>query len=316
MKTNNPRKNREAKEAAAASGSLGIPEISGVVMPEGVGSGGDGAAAGERGESDQTGPAADVQGVANEGTAASSERAVAPEHVSASGEGDTGAEAEAIAVAAETAATASGEPSADAASEPAAAEAETVAFSSATELLAQSQQEIKKAKAAVARQKRAKEMEALQKKMRARKVRKRVFMVVLGIILLAILALVLAFCANRWWLHDDAADIQGIWQVDGSNAKVTFTEDSIVLTDEVAYRYELDPEDKTIRFSFGNLSGEGYYRFSLDRNQLSVTDGETSAAGDLMEDIGWWINALIAQVQGYQLAPTIGADSVGFTRVS
>lgn len=192
---------------------------------------------------------------------------------------------------------------------------ETVAFTSATQMLIQSQQEIKKAKAEVSRQKRAKEMEAFQKKVRARRIRRRIFLSVLGVVVLAILALVLAFCANRWWLHDDAVDIQGTWQVDGSSASVTFTEDSIVLTDEVAYNYEIDPENKTIKFNFGNLSGEGYYRFSLDRNQLSVTDGKTNATGDLMEDISWWINAVIAQVRGYQLSPAIGADSVGFARV-
>lgn len=193
-------------------------------------------------------------------------------------------------------------------------EPETVAFSSATEMLVQSQQEVKKAKAAAARQKRAKEMEAFQKKVHARRVRRRIFLAVFGVIVLLLLALALAFCADRWWLHDDAYDIQGTWQVDGSEAKVTITEDYIMLTDEVAYKYEIDPDSKTIKFNFGNLSGEGYYRFSLDRNQLSVTDGETNAAGDIMEDIGWWINAMIAQVRGYQLAPTIGADSVGFDR--
>lgn len=309
MKTNNPRKNREAKAAGQSNANASGESASTVALQ---------AARPDSTQPDSTGAKAVAEAAVKSASAAEIETTVEEAVMEVRLGGASAVAADGSDMEGEASESESAE-SKLAESEPAESESienepETVAFSSATEMLVQSQQEVKKAKVVAARQKRAKEMEAFQKKVHARRVRRRIFLVVSGAVVVLLLALVLAFYADCWWLHDDAADIQGTWQVNGGDAEVTFTEDSIVLTDEVAYRYEIDPDRKTIRFNFGNLSGEGHYRFSLDRDQLSVADGETNAAGDIMEDVGWWINALIAQIRGYQLSPAIDADSVSFDR--
>lgn len=77
---------------------------------------------------------------------------------------------------------------------------------------------------------------------------------------------------NQWFRYDDAADIQGTWQVEGSDVSFTFTETEMVMTPEVSYTYELDTFQKTITFAFKDYQGHGTYAFSPERTTLVITE--------------------------------------------
>lgn len=118
------------------------------------------------------------------------------------------------------------------------------------------------------------------------------------------------FAWLRWFSEDDAADFTGTWYLAGTTAPIAITEDRIQLTDDVSYRYALNDQDKTFELSFGNLKGGGRYRFSLDRNQLALVDGDFSAADTLGDDITWTLRALAEGAQGRVLAPEEAARGV------
>ena len=118
------------------------------------------------------------------------------------------------------------------------------------------------------------------------------------------------FAWLRWFSEDDAADFAGTWYLAGTATPITITEDRIQLTDDVSYRYALNDQDKTFELSFGNLKGGGRYRFSLDRNQLALVDGDFSAADTLGDDIAWTLRALTESAQGRVLAPEEEAKGV------
>lgn len=118
------------------------------------------------------------------------------------------------------------------------------------------------------------------------------------------------FAWIRWFSEDDAADFTGTWYLAGTTAPIAITEDRIQLTDDVSYRYALNDQDKTFELSFGNLKGGGRYRFSLDRNQLALVDGDFSAADTLGDDITWTLRALTESAQGRVLAPGEAARGV------
>ena len=111
------------------------------------------------------------------------------------------------------------------------------------------------------------------------------------------------FAWLHWFSEDDAADFAGTWYLAGTATPITITEDRIQLTDDVSYRYALNDQDKTFELSFGNLKGGGRYRFSLDRNQLALVDGDFSGADTLGDDIAWTLRALAEGAQGRVLAP-------------
>lgn len=118
------------------------------------------------------------------------------------------------------------------------------------------------------------------------------------------------FAWLRWFSEDDAADFTGTWYLAGTTAPIAITEDRIQLTDDVSYRYALNDQDKTFELSFGNLKGGGRYRFSLDRNQLALVDGDFSGADTLGDDIAWTLRALAEGAQGRVLAPGEAARGV------
>ena len=104
-------------------------------------------------------------------------------------------------------------------------------------------------------------------------------------LILAAVAWASFFAWDRWGRYDDHADIQGEWYVDGTAALVTIDENAIHLDEHVAYAYELNEHDKTIKFSFGSWEGQGRYRFSDDRRRLLVIDGEFTSMGNLLDDL-------------------------------
>lgn len=115
---------------------------------------------------------------------------------------------------------------------------------------------------------------------------------IIAIILVILIGIIVGFWLLRWGLHDDATSIQGKWRVQGTDTVIEINDEEIVLTDEVAYDYVLNPEAKTLTFKFGALTGDGRYRFSLDHNMLAIDDGEFDAMGTLMTDIPWTVDAL------------------------
>ena len=118
--------------------------------------------------------------------------------------------------------------------------------------------------------------------------------------MLAILLLAAGlFSWDRWFRYDDAAEFQGSWQVADSTGVVVIDGESIKLTQDVAYAYRLDTGAKTITFSFGDMQGQGRYRFSLDRTQLVITDGAGyDGWTTLLDDVAWMAGQLASMVQG------------------
>ena len=99
----------------------------------------------------------------------------------------------------------------------------------------------------------------------------------------------LGFSWNQWMRGDDETDIQGVWQIAGTESTVTITKDYIQITPDVKYPYTIDTAGKTITFSFADLSGVGRYRFSLDRDQLAIIEGPSfSTVGNTFSDIFWF----------------------------
>lgn len=122
---------------------------------------------------------------------------------------------------------------------------------------------------------------------------------VAGVILLLMLGVVAVFSWDRWLRYDDAAELQGEWQTHGSTAVVVIDGQQIKLTEDVAYSYTLDTGAKTLSYTFGNWTGEGRYRFSLDRSQLVIFDDRDATwFSTLTDDLGWMIDQAIHSLQG------------------
>lgn len=141
--------------------------------------------------------------------------------------------------------------------------------------------------------------------------------VALGVLAVLLVAAT-GFSWDRWLRYDDARELQGEWQVDGTTRVIVVDGASIKLTDDVAYAYTIDPTAKTIEFTFGNMEGSGRYRFSADRTQLVVMEGSSySALSTLFEDIGWMWDGLVRSVQGKAPAqPEAGEGITVLARVS
>lgn len=132
---------------------------------------------------------------------------------------------------------------------------------------------------------------------------------------LAVLAIVVVavsvFSWGRWLRYDDAADFQGMWYANGTTSIVTVDGEKIHLTDDVAYNYTLDTGAKTITFTFGQMEGHGRYRFSVDRSELVITDGnDFSSWGNLFSDIAWQLDQAIRNMQGQEIEREAVVDGV------
>lgn len=138
--------------------------------------------------------------------------------------------------------------------------------------------------------------------------------------LLLTLALVIVvaggvFSWDRWLHYDDAADIQGTWYVSGTDAVITISEAEVTLTPDVVYEYSLDTSAKTISFAFSNLTGQGRYRFSADRTQLAVIEGEGySLLTTLCDDLAYAVQCSVANVLGNP-APSLGEGDAAIVLV-
>lgn len=160
---------------------------------------------------------------------------------------------------------------------------------------------------------RAKKRASDQKRKRTIRIVRRIVIIVLTVLIVASVAV---FSVHRWGLHDDRMDIQGKWQIGNSKATVTITEDKIKLNKEVSYSYTIDPSSKTLVFDFGQLGGNGRYRFSLDRNHLSLMDGTFETTDTLSEDIPWTLQAFWDYLATSNIAsPDLGDGSITLNRV-
>ncbi|MBQ3301342.1 MAG: hypothetical protein IJH04_04260 [Eggerthellaceae bacterium] len=123
------------------------------------------------------------------------------------------------------------------------------------------------------------------------------FVVLALVIVFAILGA--SFAYDRWMRYDDAADFQGQWYVEGTDAPVTIDATVIQMNEEVAYRYTLNTSDKTISFTFGPMEGKGRYWFSADRSRLVLVDGNNfTGALTFFTDFGRAFNEFLYAVQG------------------
>lgn len=90
-------------------------------------------------------------------------------------------------------------------------------------------------------------------------------------------AAVAAFWAWDTWLRfDDSADIQGEWLTANGTALVVIDAEEIHMPDSVDFKYTLDTNDKTISYTFVDLTGGGSYKFSRDRATLTITESDGS----------------------------------------
>lgn len=156
-----------------------------------------------------------------------------------------------------------------------------------------------------------KEAEDRLKKERHKKRMRIVRRTLLLIILLVVVALSVALWWLRWGTMDDALAIQGTWRIADTDTTVTITDTKITLTDEVAYDYVIDPEAKTIAYTFGGLTGQGRYRLSLDGNSLAISDGEYDWLSTLLSDIPWTLEAALAELKHNKpISPSLGSGQL------
>lgn len=105
-----------------------------------------------------------------------------------------------------------------------------------------------------------------------RRARRIVIGIIVGVLAVAIVAAGL-FCWQKWLRYDDASDIRGEWRSASTGGTIVFDGRDLKLTKGISYAYELDTDEKTIAFSFGELSGGGRYYFNDARDTLIIVEG-------------------------------------------
>ena len=109
---------------------------------------------------------------------------------------------------------------------------------------------------------------------------------------------------ERWYAHDDIADIQGTWNIQGEagvghpDVNIKITDTKIILDINTTYTYTLDTAKKTITYRFQNLEGEGHYRFSADRRYILITDGHYTWIETCLMDFAWQLESWKANFYG------------------
>ena len=143
----------------------------------------------------------------------------------------------------------------------------------------------------------------------------RIIAIIITALLLVALAVFGIFGWNRWLRYDDVADFQGQWYADGTSTPVTIESDTIRLTPDVAYLYELDTMSKTMTFSFGKLEGHARYWFEDDRSRLVIVDGEGyTAVNTFIEDFERIVTGFIVRTGGSSVQLPEGQDVIVLSR--
>ncbi len=102
----------------------------------------------------------------------------------------------------------------------------------------------------------------------------RILKAFLLLVLALVLAAVVACVGIRWFFVNDASDIQGTWNIVGTEKNIPITDTEMTLDEDLTYKYSLDQVSKKINVKLGNMSGTSHYKFSLDRSELVVFDGD------------------------------------------
>lgn len=100
--------------------------------------------------------------------------------------------------------------------------------------------------------------------------------VCLAAVLVACAAVAAFWAWDTWLRFDDSADIQGEWLTANGTALVVIDAEEIHMPDSVDFKYTLDTNNKTISYTFVDLTGGGSYEFSRDRATLTITESDGS----------------------------------------
>lgn len=104
----------------------------------------------------------------------------------------------------------------------------------------------------------------------------RIVAVCLAAVLVACAAVAAFWAWDTWLRFDDSADIQGEWLTANGTALVVIDAEEIHMPDSVDFKYTLDTNNKTISYTFVDLTGGGSYEFSRDRATLTITESDGS----------------------------------------
>ncbi len=114
----------------------------------------------------------------------------------------------------------------------------------------------------------------------------------------------IALAVDRWWVHDDAQDIQGTWYIYDTEVAIPIGPDTIGISEDAVYEYTIDTQAKTVTYRIGNLTGTSHYRFSSDRSQIAlIEDGRKVFTATLFDDISWWFTSLANAISGKLVLP-------------
>ena len=114
----------------------------------------------------------------------------------------------------------------------------------------------------------------------------------------------IALAVDRWWVHDDAQDIQGTWYIYDTEVAIPIGPDTIGISEDAVYEYTIDTQAKTVTYRIGNLTGTSHYRFSSDRSQIAlIEDGKKVFTATLLDDISWWFTSLANAISGKLVLP-------------
>lgn len=122
---------------------------------------------------------------------------------------------------------------------------------------------------------------------------KEIIGVVIVVLAAILIALGLFYSWQRWWSVDDAADLQGSWQVEGTEATFVISKTEMAISEDVIYKYEIDNGAKTINFTLGTMSGKAHYVFSPKRTQLVIIDESVDFFSSLSLDLSDRIASII-----------------------
>ncbi len=120
----------------------------------------------------------------------------------------------------------------------------------------------------------------------------------------ALVVACVALAVDRWWVHDDAQDIQGTWYIYDTEVAIPIGPDTIGVSEDAVYEYTIDTQAKTVTYRIGNLTGTSHYRFSSDRSQIAlIEDGKKVFTATLFDDISWWFTSLANALSGKLVLP-------------
>lgn len=123
-------------------------------------------------------------------------------------------------------------------------------------------------------------------------------------VLAAFVVACIALAVDRWWVHDDAQDIQGTWYIYDTEVAIPIGPDTIGISEDAVYEYTIDTQAKTVTYRIGNLTGTSHYRFSSDRSQIAlIEDGKKVFTATLFDDISWWFTSLANAISGKLVLP-------------